>query len=175
MAFSPEAEHLSVIRSETMSNSAHILTRISAHRAKIFALLPAGLAYNHHANTAAALKVKKMCALPVLLSGMGTLVLSKTEESFLNIHFKNMLRLNMKLPDRTPEPVIFFLAGTLPLAAHLHLQKLSLFGMICRLKENVLHSIGIMMLVDTKPAARSWFQEIRNLCVQYALPHPLDL
>ena len=81
----------------------------------------------------------------------------------------------MKLPDRTPEPVIFFLAGTRPLPAHLHLRKLSLFGMICRLQGNVLHSIGRIMLTDCKPAAKTWFQDIRDICVQYALPHPLDL
>ena len=173
--FSSEAEHLGVVCSEMTSNTAHILSRISAHRAKIFSLLPAGLAYGHLASTAATLKVERMCALPVLLSGMSTLVLSKRDISILSDHFKKILRLIMKLPDRTPEPVIFFLAGTLPLPAHLHLRKLSLFGMICRLKGNVLHSIGRIMLTDCKPAAKSWFQDIRNICVQYALPHPLDL
>ena len=31
------------------------------------------------------------------------------------------------------------------------------------------------ILVEAKPSAKSWFQEVRDLCVQYQLPHPLHL
>ena len=55
--FSDEAEHLGVIRSATANNTTNIMNRISAHRSKLFSLLPAGLAYQHQANPAAVLKV----------------------------------------------------------------------------------------------------------------------
>ena len=81
----------------------------------------------------------------------------------------------MKLHDRTPDPVIFFLAGSLPSTALLHLRKLSLYNMICHLDGNILQVLAKEALVESKPSARSWFHDIRNLCIQYELPHPLQL
>ena len=47
--------------------------------------------------------------------------------------------------------------------------------MICRLKENVLHRHAINVLIAAKPSSKSWFVGIRDLCLQYRLPHPLEL
>ena len=81
----------------------------------------------------------------------------------------------MKLHENTPECVVFFLAGSLPGSALLHLRQLSLFGMISRLPQNILRSIAVDMLVEAKTTCFSWFQQIRNICVQYQLPHPLTI
>ena len=81
----------------------------------------------------------------------------------------------MKLHERTSDCVVFFLAGSLPGSAHLHLRQLSLFGMICRLDGNILKTMALKFLVEAKPAANSWFQQIRELCIQYQLPHPISL
>ena len=81
----------------------------------------------------------------------------------------------MKLHENTPECVVFFLAGSLPGSALLHLRQLSLFGMISRLSQNILRSIALDMLVEAKTTCYSWFQQIRNICVQYQLPHPLTI
>ena len=35
--------------------------------------------------------------------------------------------------------------------------------------------MAVRTIVEAKPAARSWFQDIRDLCIQYNLPHPLTL
>ena len=85
--FSESGEHVGVIRS-TEGNGPSILSRISAHRKAVFSLLSSGLAKNHRANPAASIKVERLYGLPVLLSGLATLVLSTPEQATLESHFK---------------------------------------------------------------------------------------
>ena len=75
----------------------------------------------------------------------------------------------------TPRPVICFLAGSLPGTALLHLRQLTIFGMICRLPENILHTHACNIFGSLTPSSKSWFLKIRELCLQYILPHPLQL
>jgi hypothetical protein len=48
-----------------------------------------------------------------------------------------------------------------------------LVGIICRLNDNSLHERAINVLVTSTQRSNSWFAHIRNLCLQYNLPHPL--
>ena len=77
--FSEEAEHLGILRTSQPGNMVNVLDRLSAHNKKLFSILPAGLALGHHANPAACLHAERCYALPVLLSGLAGLVLSKAE------------------------------------------------------------------------------------------------
>ena len=81
----------------------------------------------------------------------------------------------MRLPTGTPKCVVCFLSGTLPAAALLHLRQLSLFGMVARMPNNILHRIGRNILISGKPSHKYWFFQIRELCLKYALPQPLSL
>ena len=173
--FSQEAEHLGVIRASSGSNLQHIFSRISAHRGKLHTLLPIGMALNHNASVSASLKVEKMYALPVLMSDLPALVLTTYEIRILHNHYKNVLRMLLKLPARTPETAIYFLAGSMPFEAYLHLRQLSLFGMVCHKTGNILQNIGKIILTELKSSALSWFQKIRSYCIMYDLPHPLAL
>ena len=173
--FSEQAEHLGIIRSSNADNMVNILERLSAYKKKLFSVLPAGLALHHHAPPAACFQVEQLYALPVLLSGISALVLSKYEANMVYSFHKNMLSKLMKLHDRTPDPVIFFLSGSLPVTAHLHLRQLSLLNMISHLGGNILKNLAMSILVEAKPSAKSWFQEVRSICIQYELPHPIYL
>ena len=86
-------------------------------------------------------------------------------------HVQNLL----KLHDATPAPVVWFLAGCLPLEAQLHLRMMSLFGMISRLNEgkNVLADHAREMFIRAKPSSKSWFLDIQKICLKYNLPHPI--
>ena len=77
----------------------------------VHAMLPAGLARGHHGNTADAIRVERLYGVPVLLSGLGTLVLSKTDISSLDHHFKISLERLQKLHKSTPAAFVFFMAG----------------------------------------------------------------
>ena len=52
---------------------------------------------------------------------------------------------------------------------------LSIFAMIYNLKGSVLHQHAMHVLVRSKASSRSWFITIRDLCLRYNLPHPLEL
>ena len=175
IVFSPEAEHLGVLRTMSASSMPNLINRFSAHKRKLYSLLPSGIALRHNSSPSFSLKIERLYALPVLLSGLGALVLNRNEINALNRHYKITLRNLLKLPKDVPEPAIFFLSGSLPAEAYLHMRVLSLFNMICHLKENPLHSMAKNSLVKARPSSKSWFFMLRNICVMYNLPHPLLL
>ena len=175
ITFSCEAEHLGILRSSSASNMPNLINRFSAHKRKLFSLLPAGMALRHSASPSSCIKVERLYALPVLMAGLGSLVLNRSEINALNFHYKNTLRNLLKLPKDVPEPAIYFISGSLPAEAYLHMRVFSLFNMICNLTDNPLHSIARNALVMSRPSSKSWFYMLRNICVKYNLPHPLTL
>ena len=173
--FSETSEQVGIVRSFS-GNLPQFLDRVAAHRSSLFAVLPSGLAQCHNANQAAALSVHNSFSLPVLLSGIAPLTLTSTEVDVLDKHFKNILKSLMKLPDKSPDLVIYFLAGTVPIRAHINRRQLSLFGMITRLPTNILHATASTILSSDPDSSKSWFvSNIRRLCNQYSLPSPLQL
>ena len=126
-------------------------------------------------NPAASLKVEKLYGVPVLLSGTASLVLKQAEEDILGVHYKSKLENLQKLHQKTPDPVVYFLSGSLPISALLHLRQLSLFSMISRLPDNILNKIARYILTTTKDNYKSWFNQIKSICLFYGLPHPLTL
>ena len=76
---------------------------------------------------------------------------------------------------QSPACVVAFLGDTLTGTALLHLRQLSIFGMITRMPGSILHSHGVRVLTSARPSEVSWFQQIRDLCLQYQLPHPLTI
>ena len=168
------AEHVGVIMSPD-GNLPHILNRISAHMKQLGALVFTGIARSHRSNPAASIKLEKIYGVPVLFSGTASLVLSNSEMNIIDQHYKNMLCHLLKLHPRTPQSFIYFMSGSLPASAILHLKQLSLFNMICHLPTDPLHRRAIRSLSCSKPSSKSWFTQIRNICLQYCLPHPLQL
>ena len=140
------------------------------------AVLPTGPARGHRVNPAAGLRTELLYGSPVLLSGLPACVLSKAEQDILQHHYKVKLESLQKLHRSTPEPVVYFLGGNLPLPALLHVRQLSLLGMIGRLGPNhILHRLGCSVLANAKPSSRSWFLQVRSLTLQYSLPDPLSI
>ena len=90
-------------------------------------------------------------------------------------HHKDILTGIQRLHSRTPRAVICFLAGSLPGSALLHLRQLSIFGMICRLPGNILHHHALNIFSGGISSKKSWFNQIRDHCLLYHLPHPLTL
>ena len=172
--FVEETEHVGIIRS-VHGNYPHLLNRVSSFKISLAAVLHVGLARNHRGNPAASLRVLQVRVLPVLTSGVATLVLSKPETNIIENTVLDSLMGIQKLIMKTPRSVVFFLAGSLPGTALLHLRQLSLFGMITRLPGSTISSVARTALVCEKPSSRSWFNQIRVICLQYALPNPLSL
>ena len=171
---SKEATHVGVVRCAE-GNGPNISARLSAHRKAVFALLYAGLAKGHRANPTACLRVETVFALPVLLSGLASIVLTSKEEKIIGQHHKVHLQRLLRLHQSTPAPVVFFLAGCLPFQAQLHLRMFSVFGQLCRLRsgDNILAKHALNVLASGNSSSKSWFWKLRAVCLQYGLPHPL--
>ena len=152
---------------------AHIVDRISAHHRALAAVLPSGAARHHRANPTAALQLERLYASPVLLSGMASLILNSRELGVLHRHNRVTLCRLQKLPNNTPDCVVFFLAGSLPITALLHLRQFGLLGMIARQGDNsLLQKVGRQVLLSASKC-KSWFTQLRSLSQQYGLPDPL--
>lgn len=172
--FVEQANHVGVTRCST-NNLTNIHQRITAHKKSLAAVTSAGLARGHKSNPAASLRVHQLYAVPVLFSGLASLVLNKKEKDILEKHYKDTIQNLQKLHAGTPRSVVYLLAGTLPSEAILHRKQLGLFSMICRLPNNPLNKHAKFILTQVSASARSWFHIIRDLCLQYNLPHPLTL
>ena len=169
--FTTAAEHVGILRS-TSGNCASLLSRFAAHRRALAGVLHTGLALSHHGNPASSIKIEKLYATPVLLSGIGSLVLSNKEISLIESHYCETLRKLLRIHEKTPRSVIYFLAGSLPGTALVHLRQLSLFGMISRLEGNILNQHAKNIYDRKTISPKSWFHQIRDLCLLYSLEHP---
>ena len=172
--FVGDAEHVGVLRS-TAGNMPNIVKRIVAHKKALASVCSAGLARGHRGNPAASLRAQQMYASPVLFSGLASLVLSKNEVNVLESYYKTTIQNIQRLHQNTPRSLVYFLAGSLPGEAILHSRQLGLFSMICRLPTDPLNHHARYILTTAFPSAKSWFQQITELCLKYGLPHPLRL
>ena len=64
------------------------------------------------------------------------------------------------------------MCGSLPESAFLHP---GLFSMITRLRDDPLNLQSRHVLTTQSLTSKSWFIKVRSLCLQYDLPHPLQL
>ena len=173
--FVPEAEHVGVIRSEEGNNMSNILKRISSFKKALGAVTSCGLARGHRTNPVAALRILSLYGSPVLMSGLGSLFLSLKEVSIVDQQYKRTLQNILRLSVSSPACLVYFVAGSLPGTATIHLRQLTLFGLVCRLKGDPLHQHAVQILLTSSPTTQSWFIQVRNLLLQYHLPHPLQL
>ena len=111
--FSSTAEHVGTLRSND-GNLPNIMNRIVSHRKALGGVLFTGIARKQRANPVVGLKVEKLYASPVLMSGLGSLVLTESELSVIDAHVKETTQNLQKLFPKTPRSVIFFLGGCLP-------------------------------------------------------------
>ena len=171
--FSDEAEHVGIVRS-THSNMPHLLSRFTSHRRAVNACLPAGMARGHRGNPAAALRLEAIYGAPVLFSGVSSLLLTTAETSALTTHHKEFIQSLVKLYQRTPDCVVYLLAGCLPALAQLHLAQFSLLAMLAQDQENIITRHAISVLTSTT-TVKSWFTNLQATCTTYSLPSALTL
>ena len=175
IGFSEEAEHVGIIRSSKKGNLPHILKRISSHRRAMWATLSSGTAQKSRANPIVSMRLEKLYGSPVLFSGVSALYLLGSEISMLDKYVKSTYQNIQKLPPDTPRAVVHFLSGSLPGEAVIHLRMIGMFGMVARLTADPLRVHARNVLISAKSSSKSWFTQIRDICLKYDLPHPLTI
>ena len=163
-----------MVRAASGSNLSAIQSRISAHIRAMAPLVAAGASKQHFASPAATIRAEALYGVPVLLSGLASLVLTKGELNILSRYRRKTLRRLQKLPKRTATPALFFLSGSLPAPALLDLRILSLFGMVTRLGEGHILVQHAKYVVSHK-MPHSWFCVVETLLEKYSLPCINDL
>ena len=172
--FVKEADHVGVLRS-CHGNMPNILSRIANHRKALGSVTPAGMARSHRGNPSASLRVHQLYATPVLLCGLGSLYITEAEMKVLDGHYKNTIQNIQRLHQNTPRGVVFMLAGCLPCRALVHKRQLSLLLMLCHLPRDPLNLHARHILNTAPRSAKSWFQQVQDLCSMYSLASPIQL
>ena len=172
--FVSTAEHVGVVRSTT-GNLPTIFARITAHKKALGAVIHTGMARSHRGNPRVSLRIERLYGIPVLLSGLSSLIISSKEEHLIEQHLKDILSGLQRFHPKTPRAVIYFMGGILPGPALLHMRQLGLFGMVCRSPDSILHKLAFNLFHSKIISSNSWFHQIREYCLQYGLPHPLKL
>ena len=171
--FTSEAEHVGVIRS-IHGNMQNILNRIASYKKALASVGCAGLSRSKRVNPAASLRIHTLYAVPVLYSGLASLVLKASEMNIIAHHYKAIVQQLQRLHEKTPRSVVYLLGGCLPPEAILHMRQLSLFSMICRIPNDPLNKHGKYVLTHCKRSCKSWFFQILDLCDKYGFSHPLS-
>ena len=78
------------------------------HKNALHALLPCGMARRHRGNPSASLRLSQLYGVPVLLSGLASLVLSQTELAIIDGHYLSTLQSLLRLHKRTPRSLLTF-------------------------------------------------------------------
>ena len=172
--FVNEAEHVGILRN-TAGNMPNIINRIAAHKSGLSFILSAGLARGKQGNPAASLRVHQVYGESKLFSGLASLSLNKSEIRIIDNYYQRIVMNLQRLHQNTPRSFVFLQAGCLPGEAILHRKQLTLFLMVCHLPHDPLHIHARHVLVAGKSSARSWFHQIRQLCLLYELDHPILL
>ena len=110
------------------------------------------------------LVLKESVTLP---SGLSSLVLSQTELNVIDGHYLFTLQKLLRLHERTPRAMIYLLAGSLPASALIHQRQMSLFSMICHLKDDPLNKHAQYVIMHLQKSCRSWFMQVKDICLQY--------
>ena len=148
----------------------HVVARVAAYKCAMASILHTGAAKNHNAKPSASIQLEMTFGSPVLFSGMASLVLNQKKMDALAMNHKHMLAKLQKRLINTPDCVLYFLGGTLPTIAILHLRIVSLLGMISRSnKSSILQQTGRGALRATPSNKKKWFINLRNICCMYNL------
>ena len=90
-------------------------------------------------------------------------------------HHRSTLNNLLKLHPSTTHAFTYFITGSLPAKAIIHQRQLGLFSMICHLPNDPLYKRAKYALTCLSQSHKSGFTQLRDICLLYDLPHPLEL
>ena len=174
LLLSTEAEHLGIIRTPDVKNTSALVARIAAHDWVLSSLLSAGLAKGHKTNPCTALKALQVYCTPILLSGIASLILTKSDYKLLDLHYRKIFQRMMRLHLKATAPALYILSGLLPIAAQIHIHMFTTLHMIATLDPaNHLYKIYLEILNTFQVETISWFNDLSSTSNYYNIPNTL--
>ncbi len=162
--------HLGITRTNDCKNKATISSRIQSARRAAYSLMGAGMHGLNGINPRSSKKLWDIYVMPVLLHGLETLILNKTETQELESYYRKCLRQIQHLPDATATPGVYLLIGALPVEAHLHKKILTLLVNMMRRKDSVEREVVQRQLAMKSNKSCSWVIMAKGLLQVYNLP-----
>ena len=173
LGYSKAEPHLGISRNQQNNNKDTIIKRIQKARRTTYSLLGAGLSGIENIGPEVAIRGFNIYILPILLHGLETLMLTKSEMNELELFQREMLRRFMKLPESTAIPAIHLLSGTLPIEAEIHKRSLGLLRSVLDANPDCPPAVFMKAFMVRQLAmeeSNSWATKMRSLLKQYQLP-----
>ena len=113
---------------------------------------------------------------PSFMYGMDTLILNRADIDSLERSYRLTLKKFMCLPQGTPSAAVYLILGVLPFEAQRDLEILGLFGQIsiCPSDQQNVKNIILHNLTFYGNSLKGWSTLVRQTCIKYELPDPLD-
>ena len=170
-----KGEHLGVTRDATGGPAAQIKVNIKKARGAIYSLMGAGLHGKNGLPQDTSIHLYKIHALPVLTYGMGVFSVTEDDLKPLEQFHKTTIKQLLSLADNVADPTIYLLSGIPPIQFEVHRQILGFLGSMARKDSSVEHSIAKRQLIMKTIKSPSWFNNVKDICIKYDLPSPLEI
>ena len=168
-------EHLGLIVSGSDEEGKNIDENIHKCRNSLFGLLGPAFAFKCLLSPSTQVFLWRMYSLPSLRSGLSSLPIRPANLGPLKTFHNKILRSFLKLSQSSPIPALHFLLGELPIEGWLHLDLLSLFYNIWNNPSTTMFDIAKYLLKMASSSSLTWSAHLRNICIKYSLPDPLQL
>ena len=168
-------EHLGIVVSGKNEELKNVDRRIQECRKSLYSLLGPAYAFKCLLPPSVKIHLWRTYCLPILWSGLSALPIRPNQMKSAKTFQNKILRSFLHLSKVSPIPALYFLLGELPIEARIHIGVLTLFHSIWSNPETTIFRIVqyILMMSDSKSC--TWSAHVRNLCLIYDLPDPLEL
>ena len=113
---------------------------------------------------------------PSYLYGTDTMQLNVTDIDRIEVKYRKVLKCMLSLPDCTTSAIVYLSAGVLPATAQRDVEILGLLGQlaVCDGEAQNVRMIIENTLTFYGVSFNGWSSLVRNTCLKYGLPDPLD-
>ena len=155
------------LKRNASSPSLNIQEKISTARRAAYALIPAGIHGEGGISPYSSASIIQSRVLQVLLSGLDSVILSKTDIDKLNVYYNSLIRSMTGLKKSNAVCSLMLMTGLLPIECELHCRILTLYGAVCRMDgQSILKMLAMRQLATP---SHGWFEYASAIAQQYDL------
>jgi hypothetical protein len=163
--------HLGITRQKGQAYIDSIVEdRVTAARRALYSLLGAGVHGTNGLPPKVTRVIYTLYVLPVLLHGVETLTLNKTQRDTLEQFHRDSIKNLQTLPTRVANCISYLLYGVAPLEAFIDRRIATLVGRIANQKDSTLHAVLTRQMAVKSTNSKSWAIYAAGRLAQYDFP-----